>query len=534
MDLLAPASIARSRHGDKVIEFHTRFLFPFYYERGTATRAAGTLIADDGLAAGSIFWRREKPRQLYTDEFLLHVVRYLFPDQKRSEGSPEVECEYLIGNEKILENWFKGAEVRLPSGLTIPILPKSFVEVFLTSQSVGLLSITLAASDSLTSGAVAEFNYRLSQFRRKPVVGLVKPHPEENGEKYKLLSPEAQAAISARPSPEASLEVQLASPYGRFTLEQLVVRLILKPLQELKVEPVEPRELAVYTVVRLPEVDFADQSIRTEYAPVLSRLAQIEEHDHPSSDPENLSIPAAVFNRRHWAAVGVLGAAHLAADETNPDGSEKAFNSQRMRIIRDKYFISFLVTMLQRMTLNRAVAEATEIFTVPIGERAVRTARLRGDLLRFSVGGQFNQINSRHAHHRYYQVCRVGLDVIPAWQDIREVLAELDADHIAQEQVEQQKKLTTMASGLTSNVTEIERLQHVVHMIEYLLGVVYGAHLLHMMLVHNQKVEHWFSMIGVDSDGYGTCIPLMGAFIGFLFVFAANKYFERKEEKHTS
>jgi hypothetical protein len=195
--------------------------------------------------------------------------------------------------------------------------------------------------------------------------------------------------------------------------------------------------------------------------------------------------------------------------------------------VRDKYFISFLVTMLQRMTLNRAVEEAAGIFASPSEQRGERTARLRQDLLRFGVGGQFNQISSRHAHHRYYQLCREGLDVLPAWEDIRGVLAELDADRVAQEQTSQQKQMAELAGEVAKSVTEIERLQSVVHTIEYLLGIVYGAHFLHMLLSEHEGVQ---KSTGLEKGAYIAGTTLVGAIIGFLFVFIVNRIRSRQEE----
>jgi hypothetical protein len=511
----------------EVREFQTRFLFPFDFARGSATSAAEVLIADTSLVSGRL-WRRDEPHFLYTDEFFEPVVRYLFPDPSRPVGAPKVECEYLVADEKELERWFKAAEVRLPSGV-LQVGPNPVAEVFLTAQGVGLLSVALGVTGPFSMAAVADFNYRLSQFRRRPVTGLIKPHPTEDPKKYDSLSADNRARIARKPPTIAPVEEQLASPYGSFTLEQLIVRLVVKPLRDLQVQPVEPRELAVYTVVRLTETDFADPVARAILAPQLSRLAQIEEVNHPGPDPADPTVSAAVLNRRHWAAVGMLGAAHLVADETGENGVGKGFNDQRMRIVRDKYFVSFLVPLLQRMTLNRAAKEASEIFTASAEDRATRTAQLRRELLRFGVGGQFNQINNRHAHHRYYQLCRAGLDVIPAWQDVRQILGEWDADRVAEEavqirreQTEQQKKLGEVAENVAASVTEIGRLQSVVHIIEYLLGSVYGAHLLHMALTENHTVEHWASHLGFNRDGYMTAVTVLGAALGFAFVAGVN------------
>jgi hypothetical protein len=519
------ASTAGALATQSVIEFQTRLLFPFFFDRGRNAEAAETLIDDWPSDGDKPLWNRSKPHALYTDEFLDHVVHYLFPDPDRPKGSGPVECEYLRADDKTLEKWFHHAEVQLPSGRILKIGKRPSAEMFVTSQGVGLLFMTIGVEQTgLTGEDAAEFNYRLSQFRRRPITGFVKPHPADNPEKYNAMPAEARQNVKPKPPDDAPIHELLASPYGRFTLKDLVNHLAREPLNRLSFRPVEPRELSVYTVVRLPETDMADSGVRAQLAPLLSALAQIEERGNAGTDPSDLSVPALVVNRRHWAAVGVLGASHLVADQTDVKGDPAEFNEQRVRIVRDKYFISFLVTMLQRMTLNRAVEEAAGIFASAPEQRGERTARLRQDLLRFGVGGQFNQISSRHAHHRYYQLCREGLDVLPAWQDIRGVLAELDADRVAQEQTSQQKHMADMAGEVAKSVNEIERLQSVVHTIEYLLGIVYGAHFFHMLLSENDSVQELLHIHKEAHHHYVTGTTLFGAIIGFLFVFIVNKF----------
>ena len=289
--------------------------------------------------------------------------------------------------------------------------------------------------------------------------------------------------------------------------------------------------MAVYTVVHLAEIDFAQPEVQRECGPFVASLAQVEESNHPGSVPGELSVPNAILNRRHWTAVGVLGSAHLVADQTDAAGNPLGFNQQRMQTALDKYFVSFLVTMLQRKTLNRAVEEAAEIFAGPVEDRPARTSRLRLDLLRFGVGGQFNQISSRHAHHRYYQLCREGLDVIPAWSDIRGILEELDADRLAAEQGAQQQKIEVLATQVTGSVRNIEHIQSVVHVIEYFFGVVYGAHLCHMLFGENDVVKHWFhNEVYLDERWYLTILAILGGGAGALFVKLVELYWHPAEK----
>ena len=132
--------------------------------------------------------------------------------------------------------------------------------------------------------------------------------------------------------------------------------------------------------------------------------------------------------------------------------------------------------------------------------------------------------------------------MLPAWEDIRGVLAELDADRVAQEQTSQQKQMAEMAGEVANSVTEIERLQSVVHTIEYLLGIVYGAHFFHMLLSENLTFLRWiekhFYALPESAElpehhhhHYITLITLLGALAGFLFVFVVNKIRMRHGEQ---
>ena len=109
------------------------------------------------------------------------------------------------------------------------------------------------------------------------------------------------------------------------------------PLEELGLEPTQPI-FSVYTIALFgPEVDFGLPDAGDRLGPFLSALAQVEEKDHAGAPPGIVGVPNAVLNRKHWAAVGQLGAAHLVADQ--PD--DHPFNAARLPRVRDKYFIQY-------------------------------------------------------------------------------------------------------------------------------------------------------------------------------------------------
>src|SRR5206468_1868634 len=109
-----------------------------------------------------------------------------------------------------------------------------------------------------------------------------------------------------------------------------------------------------------------------------------------------VAVSHALLNRRHWAAVGQLGAAHLIADQPPPAGQdEHPYNRSRLPRVRDKYFIPYLMALLQRLVLHRSVETASTVLRSRGRRRSLDLARLRENLLRFAVDGHFNQVSTR-------------------------------------------------------------------------------------------------------------------------------------------
>jgi hypothetical protein len=163
---------------------------------------------------------------------------------------------------------------------------------------------------------------------------------------------------------------------------------LLRPLTAFELQQVQER-LSVYTVARFgAEMDFEHPEVRATYAPLLSALAQVEESTHAGAPSDTLGVTHALLNRRHWVGVGLLGAAHLIADQPPPD---HPFNEARMPRIFLKYFVPYLAAMLQRHTLHRIVDEAVTLGLAPPPELAagLAVAALFKHLLAFAVGGHF-------------------------------------------------------------------------------------------------------------------------------------------------
>jgi hypothetical protein len=213
-------------------------------------------------------------------------------------------------------------------------------------------------------------------------------------------------------------------------------------------------------------------------------------------------VPNAVLNRRHWAAVGQLGAAHVVADQPG----DHPFNEQRVPRVRDKYFIQYLMALLQRLVVHRVIDRAEAVLAKTGAERDSDLEALRGDLLRFAVGGHFTQVSTRHALHRFYQVAREGLDVPAAWSEVRRAIADIDArvtqqrqEKVAEGVAGNMKAMAEVADDLgrvthkmDENLGIIASVQQLIHWIEIAIVSVYFAHLWYMF-AENESLKEWVS-----------------------------------------
>jgi hypothetical protein len=486
-------------------DLHSRFLYPFFFRRHSVHEAATALLGAslpgrDGRRL--TVWECPGPHDLYREEVLDHVVEFLFP------GTETAGCQYLKLSGAVGNRWFGDLEARLPADMRLPIrlVPAASIELFLSSYGVGLLSIALAAEQhELSVSTAIELNHRLSQLRWSSVGDLHLSHPADDPQRWARLSPEARQNIPPVPAPDAPLEERLGRPGGTFTPGELVEEL-LRPLTTFALQQVQER-LSVYTVVRFgAEVDFEHPEVRATYAPLLSGLAQVEESTHAGAPTDTVGVTHTLLNRRHWAGVGLLGAAHLVADQEPPD---HPFNTARVPRVFLRYFIPYLAAVLQCHTLHRIVDDAAELVLAPYQDTAARLAALRRHLLEFAVGGHFTQISSREALHRYYRLCQEGLDVAHAMAAARQALSDLDAQYTTARQVrvaedmaqnvaatrEVQEGMQCLQHSMTAHLRTVAQVQVLVEYIEIFLVSVYAAHLWHMIepqrLIEEVSVPKW-------------------------------------------
>ncbi len=485
----------------RLLELQTRFLYPFFFQLGVKSASEALLkekfASRDGTSRP--LWECAEPHALYRDELLGHVEAFLF----------DRECSYLKLSAIAANLWFDDCEMRVGKGasagrLPVKLIAEPRIELFLSPMGVGILSIALALGGSqITRREAANFNYHLSQFRRHPSF-LHKRHPQDDPERWNAIPSAQRALIPPAPDESQPLEDHLRMSGGRFTLEQLVGKL-LAPLEKWGFDARQPlqKELTVFSVARFSsECDFGDDSMRHSLAPFLSGLAQVEEPQHAGAPEGNLTVADTILNRKHWAAVGQLGAAHLVADQQGEDGRSVDFNEQRATIVRDKYFIPYLVAFFQRLVSNRLVDQAGRILAEPRdAERALDSLRSR--MLEFAVSGRFIQVSVREAVHRFYLLAQNGLDVPSGWAEVRQAISDLTAHHSARRQEQlalSQREIANrqadIANSLNVNVEKVAHVQLMLEWIEIFLVSVYAAHLAEMLFPENHVMVMLAATLG--------------------------------------
>jgi hypothetical protein len=231
----------------------------------------------------------------------------------------------------------------------------------------------------------------------------------------------------------------------------------------------------VYSVARFDEsVDWNDGVTRKKFGQFLSGVAQVEEPGHAGAVDDDLGVASAFLNTKHWAAVGLMGAVHLLADQRN----NHPFNSAKVGRALRKYFVPHLMALLQRLMLQRAMSEASGLVKAP--EAAVKLAALRQTLLEFGVGGHFGQVSSRHAVQRFFAIAEEGLGINGAWQEVRQSIEDLDAKFTAEQAHKLSVETKQLAEQQKRATEELVQLQSMVHLIEVFIVSVYAAELWHL------------------------------------------------------
>lgn len=99
---------------------------------------------------------------------------------------------------------------------------------------------------------------------------------------------------------------------------------------------------------------------------------------------------------------------------------------------------------------------------------------LRETLLDVAVRGNDLDVSTRNAVQRCYELARTGNRVAASWNEVRNAVSDLDARIAASRQA-------VLATKSEKHLEAIQRVQGVVHLLEYVLVAVYAAHFDHML-----------------------------------------------------
>jgi len=499
-------------------QIETRFLYPFFFERDKASEASNalsqvTIAARNGQLID--VWECCEPPAFYKEELLDHVQAFLFENTTRG-------CRYLRVSNPVSSRWFNKLQATLiarkpPKPLhegtlegidqrgaiwPISLAPLAGIEVFFTNYGVGLLSIGLTPDKvELDFENTTLFNYKLAQFRPKIAALLGIQHPSENEEAWQHMSAEQRQRIAPAPPDNATVSSRLGVPGGSFLLGELVTDVLLKPLSRLALVPIQ-EQFSVYTVVRFgDEVDFDCAETTHALAAFLSAVTQIEEPSHAGSRTGVVDVTNEILNRRHWAAVGLLGMTHIVSDQPIEGLS---FNSQRVPRVMMKYFIPYLTALLQRMTLQRCISEASDLVLNQSRSMTDGLAKLRQHMLEFAVEGYFPEVSHREVIDRYYRMVQLGLGVRRAYEDVSRSITDIDARFAADHQAKLAEAMAENVAATRTLQDETIKMQHNVGLLERFIISVYAATLWEMLASHVDRLHYWIphGVIGFAIAGF--------------------------------
>lgn len=402
------------------IQHCLRLLLPFFLNRNALCEVERALICRTHEAQ-KIRPCWEKPNEapsLYQDEALPNIHDFLF-------GSSAGCCAYLRVPDETANYWFKnGGMFSKQSGQGNPGVlerPTEFevglaapgIELFLSPHGAGVFSVSFEPKRIAGPRFLQDLNYRLSQVRSFVAYRFRLPHSPRNPD--------------PPPAPDAPFGERLGKSGGAFTFAEWV-EFLLEPLRAFGYRRIQ-EQFSVYSVTRFgPTTDFTNPNVAASLGPYLAAVAHVEEYHHVGS----LAVAGHILNPCHWAAVGSLGAAHLVADQDPPH----PYDEQRLPTVLYKYFIPYLLSLMQRIALQRIMREAqTTITELTCGceERPERTSELIGGLrvlnsqsLAFTVNGYFAEVSSREAINQYYELAQQGLRVQGRFQTVQRALNDAE------------------------------------------------------------------------------------------------------------
>lgn len=453
----------------QLIEAETRFLYLFTFREESHAQAAEHILEQRHVTAKGEQqrWERILDNECYTRDLLPQIRDFLFGDLEDSCIALRIRApvaQSLFGNRRLV---FASGQLNDPF-VAASLPPMGGIELFLSPFGAGVLSIrlrceSLPGSDVPSDLALLQqFNYNLSQ---------LKP-----GRFPRLLLPSHSHSIH---NPDDRSDEDTSGTAKSLSMPDTVA-LLLECLSMHNPRAIQD-QLSVYSVVRLSSsYNLSRIGADTLLLPILSGLAQIEEGLHAGAPTGEITVPHIVFNKCHWAAVSMAGAAHMICDQ-GPDevGHEHPFNSQRMSVVRDRYFAVYLLATLQRLGLERFISRASEL--LPVDESNYSFLKnfrsLRHAVLAFAIKTSTHSVTSRHALNRFYLLATEGVGLKQATADIREVIEHIDECREAIQNSEVVRHQNVIADQLQQNITGLRQMQEEVSILEMFFVAVYATEL---------------------------------------------------------
>ena len=474
----------------KAIEHQVRLLLPFFINRMVLVEAAKHLadLRHETSKSGKswLCWKQDKAvPSLYQDEVLPCVDGFLF-------GSGAGDCAYWRVPDDTAAFWFKkgGLFSKFTDGKFSengdrPVLFEARlaypgIELFLSPHGAGVFSVCFTPKSLESLKFIQEFNYRLSQTRPNTQYNFRLPHSAE---------------YQTPPTDDAPLSQRLGQNGGAFNLIEWV-DFLLEPLQAFGCSRMQ-EQFSIYSVTRLDvSADFTCQQAKDSLRPFLNSLAHVEEFHHVGS----LEVGNRILNPRHWAAVGSLGACHCVSDQDPP----RPFDEQRLPVALRKYFIPYLIGLLQRIALQGILQKArTPITTFSANSRDVEKSKMASHCieqlhelylhtLAFTVNGYFTEVSSREAVNQYYQLVQSGLRVKEGFQTVQRALHDAEVMDNDRYQGRALSELKEMAGRLNQMV---ENQQHTIDGLKRLLDEA-GKNV--RIVAHVQEKVEWLEVFFVS------------------------------------
>lgn len=451
-----------------VEEATIRLVLPFDFESARLSAGVSALLGAAWPGA-EVLWREAKPRTSYVDELTPQAGAVLFAVDGERHGGVHLRVD-----DALAQRWFQGVvlqpERRGP--VAIKLVPEVGIELFLTGYGAGALSISVDAKTS-TLSELLDVVYRLAQRgRRKGDPSWIRtPHPSEDPERWAKIPDDKKATLELErgqiPDDSETLTKRMGHRGARFTLGELAEAL-LAPLGALQYV-VRDSSFQAYSVARFGSDITFDGTDNHSLRSALAGLAQVEESRHAGSGLE--SIRTAVLNSKHTVAMSAQGVAHFVADQ---DGV--GFNNERVPRVRDKYFVPFLLTLLQRSALRHITEHVRQLLAAPT--RSPEELRdLRVELLEVGASAMPTEASVRSAVQRYFELYQQVLAVHATYERAERSISGI-------EQVLSAKRSEALLAAQAESLHAANALHGAVSWLEIFIITAYTAEIVHILSEH--------------------------------------------------